>query len=176
MLGDERGALQLQPMPFYSSCETCAHDSESRIARFGMRTARFRAITKDCNKFARPRDLAPRFEHRLFLSATPHNGHSNSFSALLEILDPQRFCRGVPADKNLLNAIMVRRLKDDIREIGAGVFPIRNIVQLDIDGLPAGPPARTQQAARRAGTPERRRGGRKGKEGRRQAKRAESGR
>lgn len=33
------------------------------------------------------RDLSPRFEHRLFLSATPHNGHSNSFSALLEILD-----------------------------------------------------------------------------------------
>ncbi len=42
------------------------------------------------------RELAPRFEHRLFLSATPHNGHSNSFSALLELLDPQRFCRGVP--------------------------------------------------------------------------------
>lgn len=34
------------------------------------------------------RDLAPRFEHRLFLSATPHNGHSNSFSALLNLLDP----------------------------------------------------------------------------------------
>ena len=30
------------------------------------------------------RDLAPKFEHRLFLSATPHNGHSNSFTALLE--------------------------------------------------------------------------------------------
>ena len=28
------------------------------------------------------RDLAPRFEHRLFLSATPHNGHPNSFAAL----------------------------------------------------------------------------------------------
>jgi hypothetical protein len=42
------------------------------------------------------RDIARRFEHRLFLSATPHNGHSNSFSALLEILDPQRFTRGVP--------------------------------------------------------------------------------
>lgn len=50
------------------------------------------------------RDLAPRFEHRLFLSATPHNGHSNSFSALLEILDPQRFCRGVPvADRMRVN-------------------------------------------------------------------------
>jgi superfamily II DNA or RNA helicase len=82
------------------------------------------------------RDLAPRFEHRLFLSATPHNGHSNSFSALLEIMDPQRFCRGVPADKNLLNAVMVRRLKDDIREIQGG-FPIRRVKQLDIDGLPA---------------------------------------
>lgn len=41
------------------------------------------------------RDVAPRFENRLFLSATPHNGHSNSFSALLEILDPQRFTRAV---------------------------------------------------------------------------------
>ncbi len=39
------------------------------------------------------RDLAPRFDNRLFLSATPHNGHSNSFSALLEILDPVRFSR-----------------------------------------------------------------------------------
>jgi hypothetical protein len=40
-------------------------------------------------------DLAHRFEHRLFLTATPRNGHSNSFSALLEMLDPQRFTRGV---------------------------------------------------------------------------------
>src|SRR5690606_28033821 len=32
------------------------------------------------------RQIAARFEHRLFLSATPHNGHSNSFSALLELL------------------------------------------------------------------------------------------
>jgi DNA-binding transcriptional regulator YiaG len=86
------------------------------------------------------RDLAPRFEHRLFLSATPHNGHSNSFSALLEILDPQRFCRGVPVDKDLLNAVMVRRLKDDLRETGLGVFPLRRVVQLDIDGLPADAP------------------------------------
>ena len=51
------------------------------------------------------RDLAPRFEHRLFLSATPHNGHSNSFSALLEILDPQRFCRGVPVRQFWCRAI-----------------------------------------------------------------------
>ena len=69
------------------------------------------------------RDLAGRFEHRLFLSATPHNGHSNSFSALLEILDPQRFCRGVPVrGKKVLDDVMVRRLKEDLREV-AGRLP-----------------------------------------------------
>lgn len=85
------------------------------------------------------RDIAPRFEHRLFLSATPHNGHSNSFSALLEILDPQRFCRGVPVKKKMLDDVMVRRLKDDIRNIQGG-FPERKVVQLDIDGLPTNNP------------------------------------
>ena len=86
------------------------------------------------------RDLAPRFEHRLFLSATPHNGHSNSFSALLEILDPQRFCRGVPVKgKKLLDDVMVRRLKEDIRSVQGG-FPERRVVQIDIDGLPDSAP------------------------------------
>lgn len=80
------------------------------------------------------RDLAPRFEHRLFLSATPHNGHSNSFSALLEILDPHRFTRGVKVLKSRLDEAMVRRLKEDIRAIGGG-FPKRNVVQIDIKGL-----------------------------------------
>ena len=85
------------------------------------------------------RDLAPRFEHRLFLSATPHNGHSNSFSALLEILDPQRFCRGVPITKNHRDEVIVRRLKEDIRVIEGG-FPKRNVVQVSIDGLPTDAP------------------------------------
>jgi superfamily II DNA or RNA helicase len=85
------------------------------------------------------RDLAPRFEHRLFLSATPHNGHSNSFSALLEILDPQRFCRGVKVPKKSLEDVMVRRLKDDLRKI-AGGFPERKVVQETIDGLPEDAP------------------------------------
>lgn len=83
------------------------------------------------------RELAPRFEHRLFLSATPHNGHSNSFSALLEILDPQRFCRGVPVQSvKELEPVMVRRLKGDLRKLQGG-FPIRHIVEVPIDGLPA---------------------------------------
>ena len=82
------------------------------------------------------RDIAERFEHRIFLSATPHNGHSNSFAALLEILDPQRFCRGVAIESTReLEPIMVRRLKDDLRQ-QVGGFPERRVVQLDIDGLP----------------------------------------
>jgi superfamily II DNA or RNA helicase len=77
------------------------------------------------------RDLAPRFDNRLFLSATPHNGHSNSFSALLELLDPVRFTRGVPVEgKKDLEAIMVRRLKRDLRQLGVDKFPRRLLVQL----------------------------------------------
>ena len=85
------------------------------------------------------RDLAGRFEHRLFLSATPHNGHSNSFSALLEILDSQRFTRGVKVLKSNLDAVMVRRLKEDLREIGGG-FPVRKTPQIDLGGLPEDAP------------------------------------
>ncbi|MCC6646475.1 MAG: DEAD/DEAH box helicase, partial [Polyangiaceae bacterium] len=77
------------------------------------------------------RDLAPRFDNRLFLSATPHNGHSNSFSALLEILDPVRFTRGVPVEgKQDLEPIMVRRLKRDLRQLGVEQFPRRLLVEL----------------------------------------------
>jgi superfamily II DNA or RNA helicase len=81
------------------------------------------------------RGLAERFEHRLFLSATPHNGHSNSFSSLLEILDPQRFTRGVPVRPRELDAVMVRRLKSDLRHF-AEKFPERVVDPIRIDGLP----------------------------------------
>src|ERR1039457_3506769 len=85
------------------------------------------------------RDLAPKFEHRLFLSATPHNGHSNSFTALLELLDPQRFFRGMKIPKKMLDDVMVRRLKDDLRKICGG-FPERKVLQENIDGLPDNAP------------------------------------
>ncbi|MFO0558012.1 MAG: DISARM system SNF2-like helicase DrmD [Polyangiales bacterium] len=81
------------------------------------------------------RDIAPRFENRLFLSATPHNGHSNSFSALLELLDPQRFTRGVPVKgRAQLEAVMVRRLKEDLRQLGVEQFPKRTLVKHTVAG------------------------------------------
>ncbi|UTV80130.1 DISARM system SNF2-like helicase DrmD [Acidithiobacillus sp. YTS05] len=61
------------------------------------------------------RSLAPHFEHKLFLSATPHNGYRESFAALLELLDSQRFARAVTPDRNQLNAVMVRRMKDELK-------------------------------------------------------------
>jgi hypothetical protein len=80
------------------------------------------------------RDVAQVFEHRLFLSATPHNGHSNSFSALLEILDPQRFTRGVPVkNRTVLDEVMVRRLKRDIKALEhSDEYPERHVVQIDL--------------------------------------------
>ncbi len=81
------------------------------------------------------RELAPRFEHRLFLTATPHNGHPNSFAALMEILDPQRFIRGQEIEPPQLEPVMVRRLKEDLRRLGQ-TFPERRIEPVVIEGLP----------------------------------------
>ena len=102
------------------------HAAPSSGGRYGIETKITRAV----------RDLAHRFEHRLFLSATPHNGHSNSFSTLLELLDPYRFTRGVKVRaKTDLEPVMVRRIKEDLRSIQGG-FPERSVVRIEIDGLP----------------------------------------
>lgn len=69
------------------------------------------------------RILAPQFEHRLFLSATPHNGHTRSFTGLLEILDPVRFSQTdalKPAERERVQQVVLRRLK---REINARTNP-----------------------------------------------------
>src|SRR5204863_7029044 len=91
------------------------------------------AISSQLTRYVR--ELAERFEHRLFLTATPHNGHSNSFSALLEMLDPQRFTRGVEVRPKELEPVMVRRLKADLRRLGEA-FPERKVERVAIAGLP----------------------------------------
>src|ERR1035438_4036054 len=78
--------------------------------------------------------LAPHFEHKLFLSATPHNGYRESFSALLELLDDQRFARGIDPDPKQLQAIMVRRLKSELppKWDGSPRFPKRVLEPLEV--------------------------------------------
>ena len=63
------------------------------------------------------RQLSPYFEHKLFLTATPHNGHTESFTGLLELLDPVRFSKSdelPPSAKKRLEDVLVRRLKREI--------------------------------------------------------------
>lgn len=80
------------------------------------------------------RTLAPHFEHKLFLSATPHNGYPESFSALLELLDNQRFARAVPLNRTQLEAVMVRRLKSELalRWDGSRRFAQRRVLHLEV--------------------------------------------
>jgi len=83
--------------------------------------------------------LAPHCEHRLFLSATPHNGYRESFTALLELLDPQRFARGVDPSPEQLARVLVRRLKRELRDElppnpdGSPRFPVRVVIPVPID-------------------------------------------
>ena len=69
----------------------------------------------DSKRTVAVRELAEHCEHRLFLSATPHNGYSESFTALLEMVDSRRFTRGAQLDTKALKEVTVRRLKTDIK-------------------------------------------------------------
>ncbi len=85
----------------------------------------------DSHRTRAVRELAERVEHRLFLSATPHNGYTESFTALLEMIDPQRFVRGKTFDEKALKEVAVRRLKRDLRE--AQGFAERKVLPLEFE-------------------------------------------
>ena len=79
------------------------------------------------------REIGKHFEHKLFLTATPHNGYKESFSALLELLDDQRFARSVAPDPAQLRAVMVRRLKSEIKNWdGTDKFPRRVLEHIPV--------------------------------------------
>jgi len=73
-----------------------------------------RGYAVDSQRTVAVRHLADRCEHRLFLSATPHNGHPESFTALMQMIDPRRFSRGALLDSNALKDVTVRRLKREL--------------------------------------------------------------
>jgi superfamily II DNA or RNA helicase len=77
--------------------------------------------------------LAPHFEHKLFLTATPHNGYPESFQALLELLDAQRFHRGIRPDPRQLAAVLVRRMKSEMTHPdGSPRFPARRLTAIEV--------------------------------------------
>ena len=79
------------------------------------------------------RAISPHFQHRLFLTATPHNGYTQSFTALLELLDDQRFSRNILPDEKQLSQVMIRRLKTDLVDSdGNPTYPTRNLQALPV--------------------------------------------
>lgn len=107
-----RGALRLQPegsasLPYDLLIVDEAHNlSPSTFGDDSLRCQMLRDITKY-------------FEHRLFLTATPHNGFTLSFTGLLELLDPLRFQQKPMLDERdnaHIQAVMVRRLKSELNE------------------------------------------------------------
>src|SRR5438270_1860398 len=99
----------------------CAPSGRGKYATDSMRTQALR-------------ELVPHFEHKLFLSATPHNGYPESFSALLELLDNQRFSRGTAPDRKQLGAVMVRRMKSELppKWDGSPRFPRRVLEPIEV--------------------------------------------
>lgn len=89
-----------------------------------------RGYAVDTQRTVAVRQLAEKCEHRLFLSATPHNGHPESFTALLEMIDPRRFARGANLDSTALKDVTVRRLKT---ELGGKGFKKRKVNTIRFD-------------------------------------------
>jgi superfamily II DNA or RNA helicase len=88
-----------------------------------------RGYAVDTRRTIAVRQIAEKCEHRLFLSATPHNGHPESFTALMAMIDPRRFARGANLDSNALKDVTVRRLKVDLTGKG---FKQRKVNVLDV--------------------------------------------
>ena len=100
-----------------------AHNVAPRVGKYAVESLRTRLI----------RLLSPHFQHKLFLTATPHDGYTESFTALLELLDDQRFARNVLPSEGQLAKVMVRRLKSDLVDAdGRSIYPKRRLEALEI--------------------------------------------
>ncbi len=82
---------------------------------------------KDSDRTKLLKHIVSHFEHKIFLTATPHNGFTHSFTGLLELLDPLRFSRGPTINHSQLNAVMIRRLKEQINS--------KNFAKREIDTI-----------------------------------------
>jgi len=86
------------------------------------------SYVRDSDRTHMVRQILGHFEHRLFLTATPHNGFTESFTAMLEMLDPLRFSRGPTVNREQLETVMIRRLKEDMVDaLGRRRFPRRSV-------------------------------------------------
>jgi len=83
--------------------------------------------------------IARYFEHKLFLTATPHNGYTRCFSGLLEQLDPVRFTKKedlTKGEQERVSEIVIRRLKSKINEADAAAGRTPRFAERKIEPLP----------------------------------------
>ncbi|HEX5751047.1 MAG TPA: DISARM system SNF2-like helicase DrmD [Archangium sp.] len=101
-----------------------AHNVAPTVGKYAVESLRTRLV----------RLLAPHFQHKLFLTATPHDGYTESFTALLELLDDQRFSRNILPPEDQLARVMVRRLKSDLVDAkGKRLYPVRRLEALNVE-------------------------------------------
>src|ERR1700691_1225652 len=74
---------------------------------------RGRGYAVDSKQTQAVRRVGEHSQHRLFLSATPHNGYPESWQALLAMLDPQRFVPGSEPGGGLVGPGVGGRLQDE---------------------------------------------------------------
>ncbi|MCW7551828.1 DISARM system SNF2-like helicase DrmD [Endozoicomonas gorgoniicola] len=96
------------------------------------------------------RTLTPYFEHRLFLTATPHNGHTRCFSGLLEQLDPVRFTKTpgfTEKERGMIGDVLIRRLKSEINEQDKSAGRVPRFAKRHLEPLPLYMPRDEKQLA-----------------------------
>lgn len=112
------------PRPFDMLVVDEAHNVAPTVGKYAVESLRTRLV----------RLLAPHFQHKLFLTATPHDGYTESFTALLELLDDQRFSRNILPPEEQLARVMVRRLKSDLVDArGKKLYPVRRLEALNVE-------------------------------------------
>lgn len=76
-------------------------------------------LADETDRLKMVKQIIPNFEHRLFLSATPHNGFTESFTGLLEVLNPlvfeQKF-KLSDSDPLFISEHVIRRMKSDFKK------------------------------------------------------------
>jgi len=103
--------------------------------------------TKQQKRYELIRDLGNKIPNVLFLTATPHNGYSDSFASILEILNPDivRYSGSgeVTFDKSRARYNVIQRNRKKLEDWYAkqgkkSPFPIRNQKEVIIDPKPGG--------------------------------------
>lgn len=89
----------------------------------------------DTDRLKMMKQITPHFEHRLFLTATPHNGYTRSFTGLLELLNPLVFDQVEvvePRESEFTKTYVIRRLKSEFsKEALTRRFTDRYIHRID---------------------------------------------